>query len=317
MVAGMELSVVIVNWNTRDQLEECLRSVFTTIQDLEFEVLVVDNASSDGSPRMVRGKFPQVRLFESQENLGFARGNNLALPEANGEYVLLLNPDAMLQTGAVPRLCAYLQACPNVGAVGAQLVNPDGSLQESWGRFPSLWTELPVLNRLLRSEPRILPCALAGQELARTVDWLSGACLLIRRQALEATGLLDEDYWLYTEEADWCFRARKVGWEIGLLPGVQVVHIRLASSRQRYVETMLHFHRSRLLFILKHRGWLQASLTKLVLCAKAAVWLALPQISPLCRSYPDLDPSESRQAHRQLARQMLLPLDSALEAPVG
>jgi GT2 family glycosyltransferase len=306
-----------VNWNTRDLLAGCLQSVYATIDGLVLEVIVVDNASTDGSPQMVRNQFPRAKLIESQENLGFARGNAVALREASGEYLLLLNPDAVLQPQAVARLCAALDACPDLGAVGAQLLNPDGTEQESWGRFPSLWTELPILNRLQAKYSPSPSCASELPGGALPVDWLSGACLLIRRKTLEEVGLLDEDYWLYTEEADWCFRARQAGWEMALLPQAQVVHIRRAASRQRLVETMMHFYRSRLMFLLKHRGRFQASAVKLVLCAKTLLWLAAPSRSPLSTAYPDLSSAEMRRAYRQLARLMLLPLGRALEVSTG
>jgi GT2 family glycosyltransferase len=136
---------------------------------------------------------------------------------------------------------------------------------------------------------------------------------MIRRQALEEIGLLDEDYWLYTEEADWCFRARQRGWQMLLVPAARVVHVTRAASRQRFIETMLHFHRSRLLFLLKHRSRTQAHLAKAVICVKAVIWMIVPGLSPLSKAYSNLDSSDCRRAHRQLAQYMLLPLHRLVE----
>jgi N-acetylglucosaminyl-diphospho-decaprenol L-rhamnosyltransferase len=309
----MDLSIIIVNWNTKDLLVGCLRSLFATVRDLDLEVVLLDNASTDGSADMVRMWFPQVKLIQSQQNVGFARGNNVALTHAMGQYVLLLNPDTVVLDGAVEQLYQALQIFPSLGAAGAQLLNPGGSCQPSWGYFPSLWTEVPGLDRLRFTAPQPLVRNLHNKKPSTiSVDWASGACLMIRREALDQVGLLDEDYWLYTEEADWCFRAQKAGWRIGWLPEAQVVHMARAASRQRYTETMIHFHRSRLLFLLKHRGRMQAYIVQAVLCLKAATWMVTPAISPLSRSFPDLSPTDVQQAHRRLLNSMLVPLSQLL-----
>jgi N-acetylglucosaminyl-diphospho-decaprenol L-rhamnosyltransferase len=310
----MDLSVIIVNWNTKDLLAGCLRSLFATVRNLELEVILLDNASTDGSADMVRTRFPQVKLIQSQENVGFARGNNVALTHAMGQYVLLLNPDTVVLDGAIEQLYQALQTFPRLGAAGAQLLNADGSCQPSWGHFPSLWTEVPGVNRLKSSAPEALEYNLLQNTKSSvlSVDWVSGACLMIRRKAMDQVGLLDEDYWLYTEEADWCFRAQKAGWKIGWLPTAQIVHKARAASRQRYTETMIHFHRSRLLFLLKHRGRTQAFVVQAVLCLKAITWMVTPAISPLSQSFPDLSPTAVKQAHRMLLKRMLAPLGQRL-----
>ncbi|MDD3826517.1 MAG: glycosyltransferase family 2 protein [Anaerolineae bacterium] len=309
----MGLSIIIVNWNTRQLLADCLHSVFATVRDIEFEVIVVDNDSTDDSVECVRMLFPQVKLIERSENLGFARGNNVALLEASGEFILLLNPDTILREHAVNRLCQTLRAYPALGAVGSQLLNPDGSFQQSWGHFPSLWTELPLVNRLLSKTQRAL--ALNGdheESPILAVDWVSGASLMMRRQALEQVGPLDEDYWLYTEEADWCYRVRKANWKIGVVTGAQVIHVARAASRQKYAEALMHFHRSRLLFLLKHHPRAQVHLARGVLCFKAALWMAVPVVSPLAKAYPDLSRADLRATYRKLLADMLVPLDRLL-----
>lgn len=310
---SVDVAVIVVNWNTRDLLAQCLRSVFSSIHDIDFEVVVLDNASTDGSADMVRTLFPQVKLIANAQNQGFAGGNNLALKHAGGRFLLLLNPDTIVQENSVNRLCEALRACSALGAVGAQLLNPDGSHQRSWEYFPSLQTELPVVNRLASTDPQPLDCVLAGERLPLlAVDWVSGACLMIRRETLEQVGVLDEDYWLYTEETDWCYRAHVAGWQIALMPEAQVVHLARAASRQRFVETMLHFYRSRLLFLSKHRGRVQACLVQATLCLKAVAWMAAPAISPLSQAFPDLPPSAVRAAYRSLLKYLLQPLDRLL-----
>jgi N-acetylglucosaminyl-diphospho-decaprenol L-rhamnosyltransferase len=300
----MDLSIIIVNWNTKDLLAGCLRSLFATVPNLDFEVILLDNASTDGSADMVRMQFPQVKLIQSQENVGFARGNNVALTHATGQCVLLLNPDTVVLDGAIEQLYQALQTFPVLGGVGAQLLNPDGSCQPSWGHFPSLWTEVPGLNRLKSTAPQ----AFAHDLLQNTkpsvlsIDWVSGACLMFRRETLDQVGLLDEDYWLYTEETDWCFRARKAGWEIGWLPEAQVVHIARAASRQDLAKAMIHYYRSRLRFLAKHREAWQAAVAKVVVIGKAMFWSAWPNQSPLAKAMTDIPQSEIRHAYVDLAK---------------
>jgi N-acetylglucosaminyl-diphospho-decaprenol L-rhamnosyltransferase len=304
-----EVSVIIVSWNTRGLLAGCLESLNGEIGRLDglgVEAFVVDNASSDGSAAMVREDFPWVRLIESPENRGFAGGSNLALVKATGRYLLLLNPDTVLEGDTIARLRAALGSCPKLAAVGAQLVNRDGTDQDSDGTFPSMWTEIPLVNRLAHYRPRPAP-SLADPDTAAgklpilmSVDWASGAALMIRAEALAHVGLLDEGFWLYTEEADWCFRARRAGWEIALAPDVRVRHFRRAASRQNFVESLLHFHRSRLLFVRKHRGRGQATVAYAVLRLKAILWVAAPSASPLARAFPDLSQREVRDANRRL-----------------
>jgi len=309
----MDLSIIIVNWNTSDLLANCLHSVSATVRDLDYEVIVLDNASTDNSADMVRTRFPQVKLIESRANLGFARGNNVALDYTSGKYVLLLNPDTVVLDLAINLLYEALETYPFLGAVGAQLLNSDGSDQDSWGPFPNLLTEVPLLNRLTRGASRPLMDA-AGHPIPSliAVDWLSGACVLLKRSAVEQVGLFDEGYWLYTEEVDWCFRARAAGWGIAFEPGVRVIHIRQAASRQRYAETAQYFYLSRLRFLKKHVGKLHAQIALVVLWLKVSAWIAMPKISPLSRAFPDLSVSDVRSAYRRLLKRVVSPLDTLL-----
>lgn len=317
--ATCDLSIIIVNWNTRELLAECLQSVISSQLSVTdncpviTETLVVDNASADGSAAMVRERFPWVRLIESQENLGFAAGNNLALRQATGKNLLLLNPDTVVTEGALDLLLHVIEAIPDAAIVGAQLLNADGSPQMSIGAFPSLWSELPMVNRVLRPVHRTYLMPKVGADFAvQSVDWVSGACLMIRREVVEAIGPLDENFWLYTEEADWCCRARVAGWEVLSVPQAQVYHLARAASRQRFEATMLHFYQSKVRFVHKHRGTTHASLIKAVLQAKAAVWRRRPAGSPLKRAYPDLPLPDISRAYEKLSQTLVLPLPDYL-----
>jgi hypothetical protein len=300
---ALDLSIIIVNWNTRDLLADCLQSVYDTVHDLTFELFVVDNASNDESAAMVRERFPQVRLIENSENVGFARANNQAIVQSRGESILLLNPDAVLHADSVDHLYVVLHNYPKLGIVGAQLLNSDGTDQESWGWYPSVTREIPFIRRIVNAK-----CAAdepGPVNAYHQVDWVSGACFLIRRDVVESIGLLDENYWLYTEETDWCYRATKRGWKVGLVPEACVTHLRRAASRQKATETMLWYYRSRVLFVAKHQGSIAALLYRFVLALKALLWWTTPSDSPLRRAYADIDVVTVRRSYVQLVRQLL------------
>ncbi len=310
---GLALSIIVVNWNTRDLLADCLRSVYDTVRDLSFEVFVVDNASSDGSAVMVRERFPMVRLIENPDNAGFARANNQALAEACGEYLLLLNPDTVAMPGALHRLVSFLKAMPEYGIVGAQLLNADGSLQESWGRYPGVLTELPLLNRFPARGRR--GCLLPDAGLALRyleVPWVSGAALVLRREVFDALGGLDEAFWLYTEETDYCYRAYRAGHKVASLCDAQIIHLRRRASGQRMVSSMLWFYQSKVRFVAKHRGVAAAGLVKRIVRLKAAQWQRKPDASPLRVAYADVPAESIVLAYRALGAEFARPLGELL-----
>lgn len=297
----IELSVVVVNWNTRDLLADCLASVYAGVGDLSVEVIVLDNASTDASATMVRERFPWVRLIENRENLGFAGGNNAALREARGDILLLLNPDTVIVADALQRLRACLVDVSSLAAVAPQLLYPDGAPQNSWGKFPSLRGELSWLRERTNS----------AQEFATksypllNVDWAKGACLMIRRAAWEQVGELDEEYWLYTEEADWCYRARRLGWTIAVRPDACIVHIEQAASRQNVARSLIQYHRSRALFLRKHVSPLAARTLWGICALKATLYVLAPDRSPLGRGRNELEIADVRQAYRGLMSESL------------
>jgi hypothetical protein len=268
-----ELTIIVVNWNTRDLLGDCLASIDATAAGVDAEVVVVDNASSDGSPAMVRERFPQVQLIANAENTGFAFANNQAAHRSRAEYLLLLNSDARLQPGAVQALLAAAAPQPRVGAVGAQLRNVDDTFQASHAAFPTLASEfltLSGLGRVLHGQwyPSYGPDEQRG---ARAVEWVSGACLLVRRAAFEAVGGFDEGYFVYAEEMDLCYRLRRAGWEVRYQPAARVVHVGGATSRRDWARFERHLYQGRVRFFRKHYGDLAAAVLKLELYAFTAV----------------------------------------------
>ena len=254
----MDLSIIIVNWNTSDLLARCLSSLeqeaFGDVAP-QCEVFVVDNASTDGSRQRVRDEFLWVSLIENEKNLGFAQANNLALAQAQGEFVLLLNSDTRLLPGALQALLAFMAAHPPAGACGARLLNADGSLQPSCQ--PMLTPErefwrLSFLDMLLpRATYRMASWPV---DQPRQVEIIKGACLLLRRAALDQIGRLDEAYFMYTEEVDLCYRLAQAGWELWWVPQAQVIHYGGASSRQAAEAMYLQLYRSKVQFYRKFGG---------------------------------------------------------------
>lgn len=241
------LRIIIVSWNVEDDLRVCLRSVCAGSRQDEYEVWVIDNASSDGTVAMVREEFPQVRLVCNEENRGFAAANNQGLADADADYCLLLNPDTIVPEGGLEELLAFADAHPQAGVIGAKLVNPDGSLQYSARRFPT------VRAAIFRNTAfgRWFPGAHSPQEYlmtewdhndARIVDWISGACMLIRREALAAIGQLDEGFFWGSEDVDYCFRARSAGWQVMYAPEPVIIHAIGRSTSQAVVATILRTH---------------------------------------------------------------------------
>lgn len=242
---GCRTAIVIVNWNTRALLLECLESVRRFASGAE--VWVVDNASHDGSAEAVRERFPEVRLLANAENVGFARANNQAIRAIDAPYVWLLNSDTVLREGALAALEAVLNAQPRVAAVGSGLLNPDGSPQACSFAFPTPlssaaeWLLLP--RPLARMRDRLF--RLAPRRTAGPTDWVLGASMLVRRAAIDAVGLLDEGYFIYSEELDWCHRFADAGYAVHLAPESGVVHHGGASTRQMPERMLIELFRSR------------------------------------------------------------------------
>jgi len=251
------LSIIIVSWNTKEYLLSCLRSIFEEEGGAFREVIVADNGSQDGSGREVKKAFPLVHLIQNEKNLGFAKAVNQGLQKASGKYALLLNPDTRVKPGAIERLISFMEVHPDVGVSGAQLLKSNGSKQDSIANFPSLATELLNKNLLRWLSPRKFP----GKERIYSepidVDSVIGACMMVRREAWEQVGLLDEDYFLFLEETDWCYRMKKAGWEIYHVPDAKVYHFQGKSAQKEKKRARVEYFRSRYHFFKKNRGNLQ------------------------------------------------------------
>jgi len=256
----MDLSVISVSYNTRDLLRGCLDSVISTLgSQLEYELLVVDNASTDDSVVMVRDCFPQVRLFDNLENLGFAAGSNQAIAESSGRYVILLNPDTVVGEGALDGMMRLLEGRSNIGVVGPKLLFPDGSFQHSAFSFPSLamifLDFFPLHHRLSNSRVNgRYPRRLYEMGEPFPIDHPLGAALMVRRQVIDEVGLLDEDFFMYCEEIDWCMRIKNAGWQIVCWPQAEIVHYVGQSTAQFREEMHVALHKSRRRLYEKHYG---------------------------------------------------------------
>lgn len=285
------LSIIIVNWNVRDLLRECLRSIDAGRGGLDVEVIVVDSASADGSADMVRAEFPWVRLIPCAENVGFPRGNNIGLAAARGAHLLLLNPDTVVLDSALPVMTTYLAAHPDVGAVGPMLLNPDGSVQSSRRRFPTLATGFFESTWLQGVAPGVLRRYYAldlPDDATADVGWITGACIMIPRVVYEQIGGLDEGYYMYSEELDWCRRIKAAGWRVVYHPVARVVHHVGKSSEQAVTARHINFQRAKLRYYRKYHGRGVAGALRLFLLGSYAWQLALEAAKGAIGSQPDL-----------------------------
>lgn len=246
----MEISIIIVNWNTGELLRRCLESVRATLPRLSFEVIVVDNASTDGSVAMLRELFPSVRLIENAENRGFGAANNQALRIMRGRYALLLNSDALLTANAAAELFAYLEGHPDVAMACGQLLNADGSRQNSIAAFPTLLTLMTNTSLLEYLFPRRFPSKRHPLPTPTEIDSAVGACLLVRKSAIDAVGMFDERYFFFFEETDWAYRMRRAGWKIVHVPTAFIYHFQ-GQSIGRNLLSRIAFNRSRYQFFRK------------------------------------------------------------------
>ncbi|MBZ0275463.1 MAG: glycosyltransferase family 2 protein [Anaerolineae bacterium] len=293
----VDVSILVVNWNTRDLLARCLRAIQDTVKQVAYEVIVVDNHSNDGSQEMVKRDFPQVRLIENQENVGFARANNQAMEAAHGRYMLLLNSDAFLGEGALDVMTAFMDSHPDAGMASCKLVYEDGSLQRSCATFPTLMTEFYIALGLDKLFPH---SKTFGRYLmtdwnyddTRPVEVIMGAFMLVRATAIEEVGMMDEGFFMYSEEVDWCYRFEDAGWKVYFHPDVQAIHIWGGSSRAVKVETLIRLYRSRVQFFRKHYGHSDAWLYKGILIFNALVRVVPGALYYLTRGTP-----EARQKH--------------------
>ncbi|MGQ9637797.1 MAG: glycosyltransferase family 2 protein [Thermodesulfobacteriota bacterium] len=266
-----DLSIIIVNWNTKEELLRSLESIYQNKGKANEEIIVVDNGSQDGSMEELKKVFPSVLIIQNERNLGFAKAVNQGLQIASGRYFLLLNPDTGLKEGVIEELYFFMEKHPEIGLIGPQLLNDDGSKQNSIANFPSLATELFNKSLLRWLFPKHFP----GKEEEYTepieVDSVIGACIMVRKKAIEEVGLLDEDYFLFFEETDWCYRMKKAGWKIYHVPKVKVFHFQGKSVEKEKVRSKVEYYRSRYLFFKKHKGKYQLLLLIIGLIIKLII----------------------------------------------
>ncbi len=246
----MDLSIIIVNYNTKELLRKCLGSVFASVGSHKLEVIVSDNGSKDGSIEMVKMNFPQVKLIENKANLGFSKGNNVAIKQAVGKYILLLNSDTAVRTDTIDLSIKYLDEHPETGIMGAKVLLPDGTLDKACRRkFPNPWNSFLRLFGLKQLSDYNINTPI-DQEVE--VDAVMGAYLMIRKSVIDKIGLLDEEYFMYGEDLDWCWETKRAGYKVMYYPKVEITHYKYGSSQMIPFKTIKMAHQAMKIFYRKH-----------------------------------------------------------------
>lgn len=278
----VDLSIIIVSWNVADLLEACLDSILRSSAILagwKVEIIVVDSASSDGTPAHIRARYPQVKLIEQAENLGFVRCNNIGLNHAKGRFLMLLNPDTEILDDALIRLCDYLDQHPEVGIVGPHTLNTDGSTQSTRRRFPTLAIGFLESTWLQPHAPQAILDHYyvndQSDEAVYEVDWVQGSAMLVRREVYDQVGGLDEGFQMYSEELDWCRRAKDAGWRVVYLGTAHIIHHGGRSSQQVIARSHIHFQESKLRYFRKYHGRLIANVLRAFLLVNYLWQIAL------------------------------------------
>lgn len=291
----IDLSIIIVSWNVADLLADCLDSIYANTSQpfkaaapLRMEVIVVDSNSTDHTLDLLRTRFPQVRIVEQTENIGYTRGNNVGLQAARGRYLFLLNPDTLILGDALPRMVKYMDAHPDVGILGPYTLNTDGSTQSSRRRFPtvalaffeSTWLQ-PFAPKSLLDHYYVNDLPLQGTV---DVDWVQGSALLARHTVFEQIGGLDERYIMFSEELDWCKRAKLAGWRVVFFCEAQIIHHGGKSTEQVTARKHIHFQESKLRYFSKYHGRRTASTLRLFLLGNYLWQIVLETIKSLLGS---------------------------------
>ncbi len=269
------LSIVIVNYETPEHTMQCIRSIYRHAPSKSFEIILIDNDSRDGSLPLIREAFPEILCIETGANLGFARANNLGISNARGEYVLLLNSDTKIPGDALDRMLGYLSANPSAGAVGVrQLDDDDGNLQLSWGSFPTFFSEIvrKVVHFRLSINDQAVRDYLQQKFSGRSeVDWVSGSCLMARRDTLVKAGLLDGRFFMYFEDIDLCRRIKDMGFSIHYDADATIIHYGGVSAKKNIMNVLLEYRKSQIYFTHKYYGLAGVLVLKLLLTLKYGV----------------------------------------------
>ena len=246
----MDVSIIIVNWNTKKLLLDCICSIYETVKNISFEIWLVDNASSDGSVEAVKQNYSDVKIIQNKKNLGFAVANNIALERICGQYALLLNTDTILTNGAVEDLFDFMEKKQNAGMACGQLLNQDGSKQNSIANFPGIGSLLCNESLLQILFPKKFPGKRREYKKPVEVDSCIGACLMVRKKAMDEVGLLDKRYFFFFEETDWAYRMEQAGWKIYFVPWARIFHFQ-GQSVGHNVKSRIMFYRSRYFYFKK------------------------------------------------------------------
>lgn len=254
----MDLSIVIVSYNTIDLLRNCLNSIYKNTKSIIYEVWVIDNQSKDGSPEMVEREFPQVKLIRNSINGGFSQANNLAIRQCNSRYVLILNPDTVVPEKTLEETVRFMDFHEEVGCIGCKVIRPDGSLDKACKRgFPTPWNSLTYLLKLDRLFPKSrlfggYNATYIDEDEESEVDSLVGAFMMLRQEVIQRVGLLDEKFFMYGEDIDWCYRIKEAGWKNYYYPKAKIIHYKGESSRKQSTKMIGVFHKSMIIFYDKH-----------------------------------------------------------------
>jgi N-acetylglucosaminyl-diphospho-decaprenol L-rhamnosyltransferase len=309
----VDLSIIIVSWNVADLLESCLNSIIYGPVAVgadsgalpTVEIIVVDSASQDDTVEMLPEQFPQVKLLAQAENLGFTRCNNIGLQEAQGRYLMLLNPDTEVIGSALPKMIEYLDNNSTVGIVGPHTLNSDGTTQSTRRRFPtvplaffeSTWMQ-PFAPKALLDHYYVND---ASDESTLDVDWVQGSALIARREIYEQIGGLDEGYVMFSEEMDWCRRAKDAGWRVVYLGAAKIIHHGGKSTDQAVASRHIYFQQSKLRYFRKYHGWLVTDILRLYLLALYLGQIGLEEVKRLLGNQPQMR-QERIRAYWQVLR---------------
>ncbi len=299
----MDASLIIVSWNAKDHLINCLNSILKFRKN-GWEIIVVDNGSTDGGPDVVENQFPMVQMIKNNENLGFARANNIGIRVSTGRYVCFINSDVIVQDGCIEKLMEVMDQNPSVGMCGPKILNPDGTLQPSCQNFPGVWNNFCHaigLNCIFPhsaffSEPYM---KYWPHDSVRRVDALNGCFWIVRRTALDHVGLLDENFFIYGEDVDWCKRFHDTGWDVVFFPQAQAVHFGAASSSRAPIRFYIEMQKADLFYWRKHHGRIFAFVYRLIVLLRHVVRLIARMIEYVLR--PANRPEADFKLKRSLA----------------
>ena len=272
------VSIIILSFNTKDLLKSCLESIYKNVKGFEFEVIVVDNASTDATASVISNN-NAIKLIQNKENFGFSKGNNIGAQKAKGEYLLFLNSDTKIQDNGLKRMLEFFKEHSDIGIVGAKLTNVDGSSQLSTGNFYSIINTILMLfggEQFVRFSPKEI----------QEVDWVSGACFMTRKDLFNNLGGFDEHFFMYIEDMELCYRVKKMGYKVYFYPQANILHVGEASSQRSFA--IVHIYKGLLYFYAKHKSYTQYIIIKTLLIIKAAVVIVIGAITfnkGLARTY--------------------------------